>query len=117
MSFQFPTAIKEGDLVYGAPEFDEGPVPRIAPGLPANPGARPSVFRLRRVADRELMVEATVFDVANFAYDPPPGHVPQGEMQWYVEHPGDSRPATYGSVFRYRFEANSYWDRQTGGGP
>lgn len=112
MPFQFPPEIKEESLIYGSPEFDEGPVPRIAPGLPANPGVSPSVFRLHRVADGEQMVEATVFDVANFAYDPPPGHVPQGPMQWYVKHPGDRGFGTYGAVFQYKFEANSYWDRQ-----
>ena len=95
---------------YPAEQFDEGPVPRISPGLPANPSDRPSVYRLHRVADGELMVELTVFDIANFAYDPPPGHTPQGQMQWYVRHPGGDQ-SSYGAVFHYRQEANSYWDR------
>ena len=94
---------------YPAEQFDEGPVPRISPGLPVNSGDRPSVYRLHRVADGELMVELTVFDIANFAYDPPVGHVPQGVMQWHVKHPGEGRFAAYGNPFCYRKEAASFW--------
>lgn len=91
--------------------FDEGPVPRVSPGVVSTPGAQPSVFRLHRVEDNALMVELTVFDVANFAYDPPRGHVPQGPMQWYVQHPGGAPFSAYGSEFRYKVEKNSFWER------
>lgn len=107
-SFDFPT-FGEIELVEG--NNDEGPVPRRPPGLPVAAGQSPSTFRLRPVGKTMTLVELTVFDVPNFAYDPPPGHVPQGDLQWFVKHPGDGRFAKYGDPFRYRQEKDNFWDR------
>lgn len=111
-NFDFPASFGEIELVEG--NNDEGPVPRTAPAgaVAAPPGTPPTTFRLRRVADNMQMVELTGYgDVGNFAYDPPPGHVPQGPMQWFLKRPGDSRFAPFGNVFQYRQEKNSYWER------
>ena len=108
--FDFPPVFVLPDF-EDVEQHDEGPVPRRPPGLPVSVGQRPSTFRLHRVEDGMQMVELTVFDVPNFSYDPPPGHVPQGAMQWRVRHPGAAF-VLYGSVFHYRSEANSYWDRE-----
>lgn len=111
-TFAFPE-VGKADLTYGEDDYYEGPVPRQSPGLPPVTAAKPSVYHLKRLEDNELMVELTVFDVANFAYDPPDGHVPQGDMQWYVRHPDDPKYGfkMYGYPFRYRLERDSYWDR------
>lgn len=115
-NFDFPELETPSQLPWG--NSDEGPVPRVSRGLPPNIASHPSKFHLRHAHNNEgqrhlaaLLVELTVFDVGNFAYDPPDGHVPQGDVQWFVRHHGDSDFAPYGERFRYRTERGGFFSR------
>lgn len=59
------------------------------------------VYQLRRATDGKVLVELTTPAGNNvFRYDPPPGHVPMGVVQWYMNE-GDGFVRA-GDMFSYQ---------------
>lgn len=113
--FAFPETLEGEPFFEPTGDHYEGPIPRVAPAgaVPAPAGAKVSFYRLHRVSDNLQMVEISGWGPpGNFAYDPPPGHVPQGLVQWFVKHPGDTGFTLFGPVFQYRTEKHpQFWER------
>lgn len=112
--FEFPSTLEGEPYFESTGDSYEGPIPRVVPSwaVPAPAGTPPTVFRLHRVSDHLQMVELTGYgDASNFAYDPPPGHTPQGLMQWYWKRPGSYDFTPFGPEFQYKKEKDNYWER------